>query len=115
MKLVVLTAEEYEELQHFVEKGTKKDGVHATDSWIEEMVKKAVEEIGELRNRCDIFWDTCDDYILINQAARKLYKAHKKGESLDKWLKVLGLVIHGKKKKARAALGIEDDADTEAD
>lgn len=94
MKLTVLKEEELEDIKHFLETGKRKDGLAVTDDWIEKSLKKTTEEIQELKDRCEIHFQTAREVIESHQAAQKLYQAWKKGGNLEPLFETLGQALH---------------------
>lgn len=80
MNLVVFTKEEFAELKHFTTTGKRADGCHATDTWIGTMLRKSVQEIDELTERCDIFFETARQASEVLSKSRLAVKAWKSGD-----------------------------------
>jgi hypothetical protein len=94
MNLIVLKEEELQDIEHFSETGKRKDGLTATDKWVEESLAKSAKEVRELQDRCDVHWQTAEDFCEITQAARKLYRAWRKKEPVEGLFQELGTALN---------------------
>jgi len=82
VNLIVLTKEEFADLKHFVTTGKRASGCHATDAWIGTMLKKGVNEIEELLDRCDVHFETARYCSTVVSQSRLTAKAWKNGDAL---------------------------------
>ena len=90
MKLIVLSASEFKDIEHFVETGKRLENVRVTDAWVEKSLEQCVREIKELEDRIDIFEETAQTCVGARSAGLKIYRAWRKGELTNDMMKEFG-------------------------
>ena len=93
MKLIVLEADEFKEIEHFCETGKRLEDVRVTDSWIEECLTRCVIEIKELKDRVDTHWEVVQKLTEVNSVAYQVWRAWKRGDDLNPLLEELGKAL----------------------
>ena len=92
MRLIVLSEEEFRDIQHFVETGNRLEG-RATDAWVEKALERCIQEITELEDRIDVFEDTARTCVDARSAGLKIYRAWRKGELTDDDMQAFGKAL----------------------
>lgn len=97
MNLIVLTESEFKDIQHFAETGKRLEGVRATDAWVEKALLRCIQEIKELEDRMDVWFETAKEASDTKRAARKIYNAWRKGELTNDLMNELGVALRRRK------------------
>lgn len=93
MKLIVLSEDEFRDIQHFVETGKRLEKQRATDTWIEKALERCIMEIKELEDRIDVYWETSQECVNARSAGLKIYRAWRKGELSNDLMQEFGKAL----------------------
>ena len=96
IRLVVLSKDELQEIEHFCATGKRTNGVRVTDRWVEESLGKTVKEIHEQSDACDTHDAVSTKFTEITMEARKVYRAWKRGEDIELLMKDLGKALNSR-------------------